>query len=168
MILQILPYLHSPLIEKLSWLVIEIPTFSTRGECARLEGWDVPARRTEMRYVTEVTLTDSSAASLSWKVCVGFKPTLTVYWLAVSGWAEEGGRGLSLDSGHWATFMEDFAKKSSWGQNWSYEKKKKASSKSQIYQLLASRRVATELHFLSAFYSLGVLRREQRAESLGF
>lgn len=69
-------------------------------------------------------LTDSSVASLSWKVCVGFKPTLTVYWLAVSGWAEEGGRGLSLDSGHWATFMEDFAKKSSWGQNWSYEKKK--------------------------------------------
>lgn len=46
-----------------------------------------------MRYVTEVTLTDSSAASLSWKVCVGFKPTLTVYWLAVSGWAEEGQGG---------------------------------------------------------------------------
>lgn len=91
---------------------------------------------------------------------------------------EWGGWEVILARGHWATHMEDFRKKSSWGQNWSYERNKANLTViamfgqlvrrltaacllklAQPYKLPSSCNVAAERP--SAFYSLGILGREQ-------
>lgn len=96
---------------------------------------------------------------------------------------EWGGWEVILACGHWATHMEDFRKKSSWGQNWSYERNKANLTfiamfgqlvgrltaacllkLAQPYKLPSSCNVAAERP--SAFYSLGILGREPTQRAL--